>query len=157
MVNVFAIIVAVGIALRQIKAHRGLQKQNNSIAVMKEFMSNDRLIYASGVLTDIYSDANRKVEDYAHKEAPARYGGTAKQWVSERADLFLLINYLEIISVGIDRNIYDRDIIYQSSKETFTRTYARVAPLINKYRNLVHAKSFAENFERIAKDFDAQP
>lgn len=153
VVEVLAILVAVVCIWKQIQQQRILQKQNNGISIMMAFSTNPELMQALLVSAEIHNAPEEKVEDYA-EEAPPN-ASDEKEWLDKRRNLFLLVNYLEMVSVGIKSNIYDRKIIYDSAKTIFTQTYERMEPFMKRRRRLKHIQSFGENFEQIAQEFSA--
>ena len=153
VVEVFAILAAVVCIWKQIQQQRILQKQNNSISIMMAFSTNPDIMQALLVVAKIHNSSEEKVDTYA-EEAPPN-GSDETEWLDKRRKLFLLVNYLEMVSVGIKSNIYDRKIIYDSAKTIFTQTYECMKPFIERRRALKHSQSFGEKFEQIAQEFSA--
>jgi hypothetical protein len=69
--------------------------------------------------------------------------------------LINILNYLEGLAIGIDKKIYDRDIIHSSLRSTFTRTYVRAKDYINERHKITAKQNSWVVFEALAKEWDS--
>ena len=148
---VVAAIVGYRAIVRQIESQRKLQKQNNSIRVISAFFSDHDLVRAARILAEIDVNPEDNVEIYAYANPPQN--GDSEKWFAKSSALFSLINYFEIISVGIEADIYDRDIVRNGAQKIFATTYDRTVAFICKARGQRSAPNFGVHFERVAEEF----
>ena len=157
--EVAAIALAGGLAywgvVRQMGERRKLQKQTNSINVMLTLCSDRDLYDASRVVSEIEDDPDDSSEKYAHP-LPQKLSAEDKEaWLRKRSALRALVNFFEMVSVGIRENIYDEAIIRGCARAMFVKNHERTERFILKMRKESNTYSYGENFQRIAEKFAA--
>ena len=74
------------------------------------------------------------------------------QWIDKQNDLIWLINYFELISVGVYAKIYDEKIIVKSARALFVESYEKLEGFIAASRRARKQPTCCEHFERFAKE-----
>ena len=74
------------------------------------------------------------------------------QWIDKQNDLIWLINYFELISVGVYAKIYDEKIIVKSARALFVESYEKLEGFIAASRRARNQPTCCEHFERFAKE-----
>ena len=74
------------------------------------------------------------------------------QWIDKQNDLIWLINYFELISVGVYAKIYDEKIIVKSARALFVESYEKLEGFIVATRRARNQPTCCEHFERFAKE-----
>lgn len=147
-------IVAVAVACWQINAQRKLAKQNNSIDKMWELQEDGNLRRSMNVVAKMLADGE-KVESYASRDA-LKKGAGKNDWDEDSRRkshaLDAVVEYFELISIGILQDIYDREIVRAYARDIFVEMHERVKPFIREMR-AKHSRSYGENFQRVAEEF----
>ena len=74
------------------------------------------------------------------------------QWIDKQNDLVWLINYFELISVGVYAKIYDEKILVKSARTLFAESYEELEGFIAAWRRARNQPTCCEHFERFAKE-----
>jgi len=128
----------------QIRKQRELQQKTLSMEAMRRLWS-DRS----------FEDDIRKVLEisdifrYAEKRGDVRTDD--KQWAENRERIVRVINYYEMLSVGVHEGIYDRDIIKRYNKSEIIKSFNWTLPFIEKIREEYNSQCLAVEFEKFAR------
>ena len=95
--------------------------------------------------------ALKKGEDIA-RFADSNLQNKDEQWIDKRNDLIWLIDYFELISVGVYEKIYDKKILVKSSRALFAESYDELAGFIAAWRRERNQPTCCEYFERFANE-----
>lgn len=133
----------------QIREQRKLTKQNNSINAMAALQRDGDLSRAMNKVAEIAEGrAENGAAFYAHPKA---------EWDEDSREksraLMTVVDYFETVSVGILRDIYDKEIIHDIARGMFVETRQRVKPFVEEVRKKSERESFGANFERVAEEF----
>ena len=93
--------------------------------------------------------ALKKGEDIA-RFADSNLQNKDEQWIDKRNDLIWLIDYFELISVGVYEKIYDDKILVKSSRTLFAESYEELEGFIIALRRERKQPTCCEYFERFA-------
>ena len=142
----FIAIMAVAVAYWQIRAQRKLAKQNNSINKMRELQGDGNLGVSMNLIAEMLT----------HGEQVKRYASLT-EWdnVSRKKSHALrdVVEYFELISIGILHNIYDKEIIRASARATFVEMYKRTKPFVLEIRRAYNHPTYGKNFQRVTLEF----
>lgn len=132
----------------QIRKQRELQQKTLSMEAMRRLWSDrsfeDDIRKVLGI-----NDISR----YAEKRDTARTDG--KQWAENRERIVRVINYYEMLSVGIHEGIYDRNIIKRYNKSQIIKFFNLTLPFIEKIREEYNNQSLAMEFEKFARSLES--
>ncbi len=132
----------------QIKNRKKLQQKALSIEAM-------RLLWSDRLLEDDIREV-RKASDIS-QYAPER-GETHpydEPWEETRNRIVRVINYYEMLSVGVHEGIYDRDIIKRYNKSQIIKLFDLTLPFIEKIREEYNSQSLAVEFEKFARGLES--
>ena len=139
-IQAVALIVAVGVALRAIRAQRKLEKQKNAIAVMLRAFQEPDLKEANALLSKIDQSSEESVECYAYRD---------RRGSGERKSIESLLNFYEAVSVGVLNDIYDEKIIRDCYCSMLLAIWERSFPFIRRLRDEHETATLYENFEAV--------
>lgn len=128
----------------QIKNRKNLQQKTLSMEAMRILWS-DRLLE-----DDIRKILKAKnISQYAEKRGDVHVHN--KEWEETRNRIVRIINYYEMLSVGVHEGIYDRNIIKRYNKSQIVILFDLTQPFIEKFRKEYNVRSVAEEFEKFAR------
>lgn len=171
-----ALVAAVVTVVWQASEQRKLAKQNNSINAMAVLQRDNDLSRAMNVVAKTnagFRPNGQKDSVVFYASSSALMDGTGEaEWDEDSREksraLFVVVDYFEAVSVGILRNIYDKEIIRDIACSTFVEVYQRTEPFIRKVREEEARKnaedgvkthedrgpeSFGKKFGIVAKEF----
>ena len=123
MIQTATLIVAVFVAWTSIKKQRETAKKDKTIELLMKDLEDDFLTDGLSILRQV--DAKYHIEDFAK---PGRKKST--QAIAIRN----LLNYYEIIGVGIESDIYDITMIKEAQKTMIIRIFEQAEPFIVRSR-----------------------
>lgn len=151
----FSVIIAgVAVGCWQIGAQRKLAKQNNSINKMWEMQKDDNLRESMESVAKM-REKGEKVESYASLKKLKENTGKSEWDEDSRKKshaLDAVVEYFELVSIGVGENIYDEKIVRIYARNIFVEMYARTEPFIVEMRN-EHDKFYGKEFQKIAEKF----
>jgi len=131
----------------QIRKQRELQQKTLSMEAMRRLWSNrsfeDDIREVLGI-----NDISR----YAEKRDDVRTDD--EQWAENREWIVRVINYYEMLSVGVHEGIYDRNIIKRYNKSQIIKLFNLTRPFIEKIREEYNNQSLAMEFEKFARSLE---
>ena len=152
--------VGVMVAYQQIRAHRKLTKQNNSINKMWALKGDDDLSKAMNKIAQMWAEGE-KMDSYASlKKLRENAGRPDLQWDEESREkshaLNHVVDYFELVSIGIEQGIYDKAIIRDYAQDTFVEIYKRTKPFIFEMQN-EYSSAYSAKFEAFATKWEKKP
>ena len=150
--------------LWQIRAQGRQTKRDNSINAMSVLQRDGGLSRAMNIVAEIdtgFRPNGQKDSVVFYASLGALRDGTAEtEWDKDSRKksraLLAVVDYFEAVSVGILRNIYDREVVREIARGTFVQMYKRTKPFIEEARKGGDFGSFGQNFERVAKEFSSE-
>jgi hypothetical protein len=119
------LIAAVFVAILSIFWNRKTTKQQHTIKLLLEDESNEFVKDGIKLLEKIDNDSQASIETYAYKNNKNK---------KEAVIIRNLLNYYEMISVGVNRGIYDVDMIRDAQKTILSNIYKHSKIYINRRR-----------------------
>lgn len=132
----------------QIRKQRELQQKTLSMEAMRRLWS-DRSFEDD--IRDVLGIND--ISQYTEKRGDVRTDD--KQWTEKRERLVRVINYYEMLSVGVHENIYDRNIIKLYNKSQIIKLFNLTLPFIEKIREEYNNPSLAMEFEKFARGLES--
>ncbi|MDD9799352.1 MAG: DUF4760 domain-containing protein [Gammaproteobacteria bacterium] len=131
----------------QIKDRKKLQQKTLSMEAM-------RLLWSDRLLEDDIRKVLKvsDISQYAQKRGKTH--ACDKQWEETRNRIVRIINYYEMLSVGIHEGIYDRNIIKRYNKSQIIKLFNLTRPFIEKIREEYNNQSLAMEFEKFARSLE---
>lgn len=123
IIQAATLIVAVFVAWVSIEKQRDTAKKNQTISLLMKDLEDDFLTDGLNILRNI--DENFHIEDFAKPN---------KKQSKEAIAIRNLLNYYEIIGVGIKSDIYDLMMIKEAQKTMIIRIYEQAEPFIIRSR-----------------------
>ena len=149
-----AIVAGVVVACWQIGAQRKLTKQNNSINKMWALQADGNLRDSMNSVAKMSADGEN-VASYGSLEKfeknTGKNGWDEESRKKSRA-LNEVVDYFELVSIGVQQNIYDKKIIRIYARDIFVKMFDRVEPFIIEMRES-HYSAYGENFQSVAEEF----
>ena len=133
-----ALIAAVLIAYLAIYKQRDIAKKNKTIELLMKDLEDDFLAQGLVILREV--DEEHNIGDFAKQN---------KKTSSEAIAIRNLLNYYEIIGVGVESNIYDIDMIKDAQKTMIVRIYEQATPFIKRSREQDNNLSLWVKFEKL--------
>jgi len=131
----------------QIKDRKKLQQKTLSMEAM-------RLLWSDRLLEDDIRKVLKvsDISQYAQKRGKTH--ACDKQWEETRNRIVRIINYYEMLSVGVHEGIYDRNIIKRYNKSQIIKLFNLTRPFIEKIREEYNNQSLAMEFEKFARSLE---
>jgi hypothetical protein len=139
LVTTVVAIVAAFIAKHAIEANRKTVKQQRTIELMLSNPESDRFEEAFHLLRSCTS-----TEQFGTKE---------NKDTSEAKNIRKLLNYYENLAIGIEHDIYDARIIFDTKKSTILSVWTACQPFVLKMRKEYTNKDLYIAFERMVGFF----
>ena len=138
---------------KKISEQRKLEKQRNSINIVLLLCKDRDLSRALGVVAAIH-----RVGEDAGAFAFPNKGALDGEWIEKTRALNTLVGYFERISVGIDSDIYDWEIIYKCERGMFMTIHEWTKKFISAIRSRAEhsgefPRDFGKYFEHVAGQF----
>jgi len=131
IIQIVVLITAVFIATLSIWWNRKTSKQQNTISLLMQDIDNE--IIKKGIVVLLNED-KQKIKDFETNSQPV-------------IDLRNLLNYCEMLSVGVNNGIYDFTMIKKAQKTMITKIYKHSKPYIDKRRIETNNNNFYKEFE----------
>ncbi|CAC9950033.1 hypothetical protein [uncultured Gammaproteobacteria bacterium] len=125
IIQTATLIVAVFVAWISIKKQRETIKKDKTIGLLMKDLEDDFLTDGLKILRKI--DEEYRIEDFAK---------LGKKNFKEAIAIRNLLNYYEIIGVGIESDIYDITMIKDAQKTMIIRIYEQAKPFIIRSRQV---------------------
>ena len=161
-----AAIVGAGSVAWQIRVQWKLAQRDSTVKLIQALQKDRNLSSAMNLVTKIHMDKQDKVEFYASRDALEK-GADKNESDEERRErirgfrkkshaLTTVVNYFEMASVGIEKNIYDKKIFRAHARFLFTEMLTRTKPFIFEIRKNSDYSAFGENFQSVAEEFESE-
>ena len=120
------------------------QRRERTLDLIAEWRLRDNLLFEKLRILKESEDIERFADSNPqNKDA---------QWIDKQNDLIWLINYFELISVGVYAKIYDEKILVKSARALFVESYEKLEGFIAATRRARKQPTCCEHFERFAKE-----
>ncbi len=144
-VQTAALIAAVFVAYWAILKQRDIAKKNKTIELLMKDLEDDFLTQGLNILRE--TDQNYHIEDFAKE---------SKKKTDEAIAIRNLLNYYEIIGVGIKSDIYDVEMIKDAQKTMIIRIYEQSYPFIKRSREQDNNPELWVEFEYLVSALTAE-
>jgi hypothetical protein len=144
----FAVILGVLVALSSIKAARSIARKKQAADLLFNSRENLKLQEAARCIDKHHYSKTSNIRSLADKEAMD---------LPETALIRLLLNHFELVSVGIQNDIYDEKMIKDSWCTIIVRTYDQALPFITAVRERDKKDTIYQEFELLAKRWKQSP
>ena len=144
------------VAYQQIRAQRQMTKQNNSINKMWALKGDGDLSKAMNKIAQMWAE-EEKMDSYASlKKFRENVGQQDLQWDEKSREknhaLNHVVDYFELVSVGLKQGIYDEAIIRDYAQDTFVEMRKRTKLFVLEMRR-AHNPAYGKNFQRVTLEF----
>ncbi len=144
LLQTVALMAAVLVASLAILKQRDIAKKDKTIELLMKDLEDDFLTEGLSILREV--DGNNRIEDSAKED---------KKNSNKAIAIRNLLNYYEIIGVGVQSDIYDLDMIKDAQKTMIVRIYEQSAPFIKRYRSQYNNNTLWKNFEQLVDSLKA--
>lgn len=139
IIQTATLIVAVFVAGLSIWWHRKTTKQENTIKLLMKDLNDNLIKEGIKLLEKIDNDEQDSIEIYANDKN-----------IHKKETIYIrnLLNYYEMVSVGVNKGIYDVQMIKQAQKTIITKIYQHSKLFIDKVREVKNNNNLYIEFER---------
>lgn len=138
-IQTVTLIVAVFVAGLSIWWHRKTTKQENTIKLLMKDLNDDLIKEGIELLEKIDNDGQDSIEIYAN---------SINKHKEETIHIRNLLNYYEMVSVGVNKGIYDVQMIKEAQKTIITKIYQHSKLFIDKIRKVKKNDDLYIEFEK---------
>jgi Na+(H+)/acetate symporter ActP len=135
IIQTVVLITAVFVATLSIWWSRKTSKQQNTIKLLMQDINND--VIKNGIRTLLERDKN-DIANFDNNSIVAM-------------EVRNLLNYCEMLSIGVNNGIYDFKMIKKAQKTMITKIYEHSKPYIDKRRADTNNNNFYKEFEFFVK------
>lgn len=143
-----AVIAGAWIAVRSIVAARTIAKKKQAADLLFQSRSDPKIQSGYAEIRLHYTADDKNIKSLSSE---------AKRGSDEAVKIRYLLNHWELVSVGIQADIYDEDMIKKSWYTPITESYTRALPFIEGSRETDKKPTLFQEFEWLAKRWLADP
>lgn len=141
-------LVGVGVAVASVLSAKSTARKKQAADMLLSSRCDQELMKGLRKLAVLHEDANVNMRAFGKKD----------QVDSEEAQsIRYVLNHWEYVSVGIQAGIYDEQMIKEASCGTVTKLFERALPFIAALREENARPTIYQEFEWLAKSWDASP
>lgn len=121
-----AILTGVLVAILSVLSAKAIARKKQSADLLLSNKSDQNLVAGLRCLTEIYNSKTENVQSLADSD----------QATTDKAkNIRHVLNHWEHISVGIQANIYDEDMLHRAAYNTLVSLHQRAKPFIDRVRS----------------------
>lgn len=146
-VTTLVLIIGVMVAVRSINMHRLTERQKETVVLLFNSRTDDRLAEGLALLERIHDDPNDNIRAY----------GREKKQEQDAVLIRYVINHWERISIGVQEGTYCEKILKKAQCSSLLSLHEQASPMILAIRAATGKQTYYQDLDWLAERWKAKP